>query len=288
MWYIDQNTKYGADIILPPAPLVDGTNTKMLDIVASINQIAKEIVFEETDAFHSFYLPIHPDAFKEEIRCRRIMKMIKENITMNNLLILKFFRTRTVLNESTSRARLGRFLSSLDQLKKSFNEMLAIMTLDSKSEGLAMMGNGIDLTCDPLGGVNDEVQFKRKKKKGVDTGDVDESQPKKFQQHGKYLHPGLREFISISDLIDGIEPDGVLPHDCDFCNKMHHRLTDKTGATFPKRNEWNAGRRLHNYICRKEEDEWLLNAIDQGNLKATELYLSRRERADKNLVDLLP
>lgn len=287
LWHIEQSVKYGANLIIPPAPLIDGKSSSMLDIAVKINQIAKNLTFEETDAFCSFYLPIHPDAFREDIRCKKIIKTIKQNITPNNLLILKFFRTKNILGDSISRARLGRFLSTLDVFKQSLSDYMAIMILDTRADGFAMMANGVDITCDPLGGVKDAVPFK-KPSKGDDTGDGDDIQNSPLRQYGKYFHPETREFISISDLMKMIEPDGILPHDCDFCKKLHGRLIDMNSAIFPKRDEWNAGRRLHNFICRKEEDSWLQDAVREGDLKAAEIYLSQRSRGNKNLVDLLP
>ena len=79
-----------------------------------------------------------------------------------------------------------------------------------------------------------------------------------------------------------------LPHNCNFCKKYHKKLRDEPGIRLPKRDEWNLGRRIHNYICRREEDTWLQNAVNEGNIQATEIYLSQRNRGNKNLIDLLP
>lgn len=286
LWHMEQGLKYNAKLIISPAPLIDGSSRSMLNILAKINQIAKDITFEETDAFWSFYVPIHSDAFREDNRCKRIIQIIKQNITSNTLLILKFFRTKDILSESMSRIRLGRFLSTLDLLKKSLYDSIAIMALDTKAEGLAFMGNGIDFTCDPLGGVKDALQFK--KPKGDDTGDKDETQSDPLKLYGKYLHPDTRDYTSVLDLIEMIKPGGILPHNCIFCNKLHGRLIDILGKNFPKRDEWNNGRRLHNFICRRDEDSWLKDAIKDGNQRAVETYLSQRIRGNKNLVDLLP
>ena len=284
-WQVDYYLRF-TNLVIPPSPLVDGSSPNLLNIVTQVNQTAKALVFRTSDAFCAFYVAVDPSAFTEEMRCRRILNMIKENLTTNSLLVLKLFRTKRVLDDSASRNRMSRFLSELDEAKKSCNDQVAIMTLDSKSEGFALMGNGVDLTCDALGGVKDEVPFGNSKK-NEDTGDQDDSQKDEYRRYGKYFHNDTREFTTITDLVLGLQPPkGLLPHNCHSCEKLHGRLLDR--LQFPKSDEWNALRRLHNFTCRREEDNWLLDAISSGNDRAAALYLAQEKRGNKNLVDLLP
>lgn len=284
-WHIDQALKYGASLVIPPAPLIDGRSLTMLDIAWEINRLTRTLAFETTDAFWSLYIPVHSDAFRDEIRCKRILDVIRQNAIPDTLLVLKFFRTKNILDDSSSRARMSRFLCALDQMKSSLEDRMALMVLDTKSEGFAFMANGVDFTCDPLGGVKDTLQFAKTRERD-DTGDEDDTRDRRLRHYGKYFHPDTRDFMSISDLMDVVKPDGLLPHDCMFCGKLHGRLVD--GKKLPKRDEWNALRRLHNFMCRKEEDKWLGDAVNEGNPRAAELYLARPERGNKNLVDFLP
>jgi len=284
-WHVEHYLKYRANLIIPPAPLVDGSSPTMLNIVTQVNQTARTLVFKLTDAFCSTYVPIDPRAFQEENRCRRIMETIKENTTINSLLVLKFFRLSQVLSDCASRMRLSRFLSSLDEHKQSLQDQMGIMVLDTKAEGLALMGNGVDITCDPLGGVKDLVQFSRGRKE-EDTGDEDGAQENSYRSYGKYFHPDTRDFTMMSDLIGMLPPDGTLPHNCRFCNQLHGRLVND--EQFPRSDEWNSLRRLHNFICRRDEDKWLADAVSDENGRAIELYLGQQVRGNKNLVDLVP
>ncbi len=287
LWHIEQNLKYNSNLVIPPAPMVDGKNWTILNIAEKINNIAKELTFEETDVFRSFYLPIHQDVFKEDIRCKRVLQLIKNNLMVNTILVLKFFRVKNVINDSLSRSRLSRFLTTLDTFKQSYMENIAIMALDTKEEGMALMSNGIDITCDPMGGVKDNVPF-RKTKKGDGDGSEKQIEIDPFKSYGKYFHPETREYIKITDLKNMLDDKGNLPHDCFVCKKLHGRLIDKTDKKFPSCNEWNPFRRLHNFNFRREEDKWLSDAVVDNNIKAAETYLAQRNRANKNLVDILP
>jgi len=206
---------------------------------------------------------------------------------VNTILVLKFFRVKNVINDSLSRARLSRFLSTLDNLKQSYLDNIAIMALDTSEEGMALMSNGIDFACDPIGGVKDKVPF-RKAKKGGGDGSEEQIEIDPFKSYGKYSHPETRGYIKITDLMNMLDDEGNLPHDCYACKKLHGRLIDKKDKKFPSFNEWNPYRRLHNFTFRREEDVWLSDAVIDNNIKAAETYLAQRKRADKNLVDILP
>jgi len=291
LWHIEQNLKYNSNLIIPPAPLVDGTNQNMLTIVEKINKIAKELTFEDTDVFGSFYLPIHPDVFVEDDRCTRVLQTIKNNLMVNTILVLKFFRVKNAIIDPSSRARLSRFLSTLDNLKQSYLDNIAIIALDTSEEGMALMSNGIDIACDPLGGVKDKVPFRKSKKdskKDSSDGHEEQIEINPFKSYGKYVHPETREYTKITDLMNMLDGKGNLPHDCYACKQLHGRLINKKDKKFPNFNEWNLHRRLHNFTFRREEDLWLSNAVIDNNIKAPEIYLSKRTRADKNLVDILP
>lgn len=286
LWHIEQNLKYNSNLIIPPTPIVDGKNLSMLDIANNINNIAKEYAFEHTDIFRSYYLPIHPDAFKEDIRCKRILNIIRNNLLVNSIIVLKFFRIKKVIMDPFSRSRLSRFLSTLDNIKKSYMDSIAIMVLDTKEEGFALMSNSVDITCDPLGGIKDNVPFKKAKKDdGEGSGDEKDINP--YKNFGKFIHPDTREYTKINDLMNTLDTHATLPHDCFMCRTLHGRIKPNC-SEFPSSSEWNLARRLHNFNFRREEDSWLSDAVIDNNIKGAETYLSQRNRANKNLVDLLP
>lgn len=284
-WHVDQYLKCGSNLIIPPAPIVDGKNQSMLDIAVRINNTARDLTIDNSDAFWSFYLPLSPDVFREDNRCKRVLETISHSAIPNMVLTLKFFRSKCIFDDSASRMRLSRFLTTLDTIKKSLNDELAIIVLDTRSEGFAYMANGVDVTCDPLGAIKDSVPF-GKNKTSVSDDEEDDSQDKKYKMCGKYFHPDTREFTSINDLINMIQPSGILPHDCAACKKFHGKLTDPLVQL--KGDEWNASRRLHNYTCRREEDEMLREAIRKGEEQAPRHYLAQETRGNKNLIDLLP
>ena len=165
-------------------------------------------------------------------------------------------------------------------------DSIAIMALDTSDEGIALMSNGIDISCDPMGGVKDNVPFRKAKTRDGD-GSEEEIEIDPFKSYGKYIHPETREYVKINDLMNMLV-DGNLPHDCFVCKKLHGRLIDKKDKRFPSSKEWNPSRRLHNFIFRREEDKWLSDAVIDQNIKAAETYLAQRNRANKNLVDILP
>lgn len=55
-----------------------------------------------------------------------------------------------------------------------------------------------------------------------------------------------------------------------------------------KKDQWNSGRRLHNFKCRREEDELIREMVLAGNMRGIELFLRQDGRGNKNLIDLIP
>jgi hypothetical protein len=287
-WYVESCVKYGATIILPPAPLIDGKSTKMIDIVKQINNTTQSVVKARTDCYPASYVPISSDAFFDENSPQRILDMISEIAQLHSIIALKFYRSGKSLNQAITRRRMKDFLMALDALKKINYDNLAIMILDTKAEGVAYFGNGVDLTCDPLGGVKDVVFF-GKKKQNVDTGDEVEEQPIELRNYGRIFHHEMREYLTIPEVRSVLGPTGKLTHDCKFCKDLGDGLTkEKDEPGFPKQDQWNAGRRLHNFTCRREEDAKIREEAMSGNAKVVELFLKEEGRGNKNLIDLIP
>ena len=86
-----------------------------------------------------------------------------------------------------------------------------------------------------------------------------------------------------------MDPTGSIPHTYEFCIALGDSLTkQKDEPGFPRQDQWNAGRRIHNFICRREEDEIIREGALTGDSKAVELFLKQTKRGNKNLIDLIP
>jgi hypothetical protein len=287
-WYIQYCVKYGASVILPPSPLIDGSSQPMIEISKAINNTSQAVTRERTEAYPASYIPILSEAFDDEKRPQRILDMIYDIARPHSIVALKFFRSGKSLEQIIQRKRIREFLMAIDALKKDNHDNLAILVLDTKAEGMAYFGNGVDLTCDPLGGIKDIPSF-RKKKVREDTGDELEGQPEEFKHYGRYYHHIMREFLTIPEIKTVLDPSGQLPHKCEFCVNLADSLVkQKDDPGFPRQDQWNEGRRIHNFTCRREEDEIMREKISAGDTKAIELFLKENGRGNKNLIDLIP
>lgn len=242
-WYIQVCVKNGADIILPPCPLINGKSDAMLKIAKDINQLTKEIITQRTQCYPSNYIPISSDAFLDEKAPQRIVDLIDNIVGSHILVALKIYRSGVALDNVLARHRIKEFFMAIDAMKREYDDNLAVMVLDTKAEGIPYFGNGVDITCDPLGGVKDSIQFSKGKKR-EDTGDEDESQPEMYKGYGKYYHPVLREFLSIDDVKSVINPFNGPIHNCEFCAVLNDVVTkEKDEPGFPKKGsveQWEA------------------------------------------------
>ncbi len=287
-WHVRYCVDFGADIILPPTPLIDSkASNNMLEIVKNVNELTTTIIRERTEVCPSIYFPISCDVFKGDAsKPGKILDLIIDLARPHSMVALKFFRSGRLLDSSIVRRRIREFLMMLDSVKKDNHDNLAIMILDTKAEGVAYFGNGVDLTCDPLGGVKDSP-FGRPKR-GEDTGDGEESQ-NELQGYGKWFDRNSREYQSIQEMKS--DPDSILNGipEGPYRNCVEAALTkEKDMLGFPNRDTWNTTRRLNNFLCRRNEDELINQEVMAGNDKAVELFLNERRRGNHNLVDLIP
>ncbi len=286
-WYVRHCLSLGASVILPPVPLVDGRKQAMLNTLAKVNAVCHRITVETTVAYPATYVPIDSTAFQSDKPPQRIADAIADMLQPHSILVLKFFRTEDMLADPMARRRLRVFLMALDTLKREHHDTIAIMVLDTRNEGLAYFGNGVDLTCDPLGGVQDRPKFRKKKKQDEGDDDIDEEED--FGIYGKWYHPELRHYLKMDQVKESLGENGQLPHNCEFCDGIGDSLTrEADDPSFPTSAQWNSGRRTHNYTCRQEEDQLVKDSVRAGERRAVELYLNKSTRADKNLLDLLP
>jgi hypothetical protein len=285
-WYVQHCLKYRASIILPPSPLVDGRKSMMLGVLKSVNATCQEITRNTTEAYPATYIPIKSDAFLDDKAPQRIVDTISDLLRPHSILALKFYRTEDMLHQVMARRRLRQFLIAIDVLKKEYHESVAVMVLDTRAEGLAYFGSGVDLTCDPLGGIQDRPK-RRKKTNQIKDDECDE--PENFGRYGKWYHPELRDYLLFAQVRSILNDSGRLPHSCQFCDDLGDSLTkEQDEPGFPMADQWNKGRRFHNFICRQEEDATIRDSVIEGEMRAVELFLRRETRADKNLLDILP
>ena len=284
-WYVRYCLKYGGSVILPPAPLVDGRRQSMLDTLTNVNLACHKITVETTEAYPATYIPIESTAFQSDKPPQRIADTIADLLQPHSILVLKFYRTEDMLSDPMARRRLREFLIAVDTLEREHHDRVAVMVLDTRTEGLAYFGSGVDITCDPLGGVQDRPKFRKRKKDDTETDDEEEN----FGRYGKWYHPELREYLKLDQVKSMLGEDGNLPHHCRFCDSIGESLTKEIDdPLFPTADQWNTGRRIHNFICRQEEDEAIRDSVQIGERRAVELFLSRGTRANKNLLDILP
>lgn len=273
-WYITTQTRYKADIILPPTPMIDGSSSLMMKFAEQINNYSREIVAERTSAYSAFYLPLHYRIFSNSKALKELKNIISKNSLLHRILVLKII-WYDYLKTKDERVGFQKLLTKIDKIKSDIDNNLLVILLDSKSEGFITLANGVDAYVEPM-----DSQTYMKRGKRINKGNEDLSELR--TQHGAYLHPDSREYKKFTKLFEEYENNGQrLPCPCKACEEYHGNLSYKTSTL-----KWNKSRRVHAINVRKREIKELISAINDNTPKDIVFRIMRG--GDKNYVDLLP
>lgn len=266
-WYIKYQASNNADIILPPVPLIDGNNSKLLEYAIKINQLTSLLA----EGFHkptAIYFPINFKVFSNDgDELKHILGFLsKDDEEMKNIkLILIKIVYYKFNDDAIARSTLKNFLLDLGFVAR--NTERGVFLLDADSLGLIALFNNIDGFIEPLNAVIREQR----------------GTPSKFSYMGKYYHPEKLEFIPFEHLIKLYESnDGTLPCDCLACRDINGRnLREEIN-----RIKWNESRRRHLLYCRNQEINEVKDAITNNQTRGISDKIQRSSY--KNYMDLIP
>jgi hypothetical protein len=272
--FLKYQSLYNADIIIPPVPLITGSNIT-LQFMRSINQKARKPISEIYGSIPSMFIPLHYKIFNrfddrgQKIR-DEIIDYIKDNIVFYKFLIIKVVWYSNIKDSKPSRKLYGEFLTKIDEIKKDMGDSFAVILLDSGPEGRFTLGNGVDCFVEPFG-----------KKVGVYKGGKKEDDEEIEQiTHGSYLHP-TEGWINFDRLLFLVEKNkGVLPCSCQACENYHGQLSKNIS-----KNKWNSSRRSHAVNLRRRQVDTFLNEIEKE--KSDDLLYRVDIDEDRNFIDLL-
>lgn len=281
-WYIKHQIENNANIIIPPSPVLDGTNLRMLDIVDEINRKTNNVVMTSdaiSNAVSGYYLPLHYKAIKKDGFLDLILEKLRKVINYQKAIFIKILWYNN-LDDKKYIIRLANFLTEIDELKMEVDDNFIVFLLDGTNEGLYTLANAVDAYIEPIGGI---IKPRGKKRVSEEEKEVDEILGIKKTRHGKYYEKEERTFIEFTELIDLVKRNnGKLPCNCKACRKYHNKLSDKIDIS-----EWNIARRAHLINARTEEiDRKLITGIQQNDLR--EIYFQASRDSDRNFVYLLP
>ncbi len=273
--FISYQSLYNADIVIPPVPLVTGSNITM-QLMRSINSKARRPISEIYGVISSMYIPLHYKIFTrfddrgEKIR-EDIINYIKENIAFYKFLVIKLVWYSNISNSKPARKEYGKFLSKIDKIKKEMKDSFAVILLDAGAEGRYTLANSVDCFVEPVG-----------KRAGVIRGSKKEDDEEiEIITHGNYLHP-TEGWIPFNRLLEIVkENKGLLPCSCQACDKYHGILSKDISKL-----EWNIARRSHAINLRRRQVDTIAGSINKG--KYDDIILRIDVDEDRNFIDLLP
>lgn len=265
-WYIKYQASNNADIIMPPVPLIDGNNSKLLDYAININRYTSLLA----EGFHkptAIYFPINFKAFRntgEELK--NIWELlIEDDEEMNNIkLILIKIVNYNFNSDAMAREALNDFFLKLGFVSR--NTDRGVFLLDADSLGLVALFNNIDGFIEPL---NANIKGQR-------------GAPSALSYMGRYYHPEKLEFVPFERLIRLYESNGqVLPCDCPACGELNG-----TNLREMNKNKWNEYRRRHLLYRRDQEIKEANDAIINNQIRGISDKIYRSSY--KNYIDLIP
>ncbi len=269
-WYFSVQKKAGADLILPPTPLLTGSNLpEMAKLVWAINTRSRSVTREFSDSYPAFYLPFHYKMLDHRETVDTLANIVEAAASFQRVFAFKVVWYSNV-TRSEQRKRLASLLERIDQIKRSHQNGFIVLWLEAGSEGYPLMFNGVDGYFEPINGHVGYAKMAR-----------DDSMPNVF---GSWLDPRSREMMRWEDLVDFVRGNGgYLPHDCKACDHWHGKL----GSSGLDSRRWNLDRRVHHFQTRMEEvQDHLIPAIESNQLR--EEWLRLVESGDKNHLDLSP
>jgi len=273
--YATYQAKQGADIVLPPAPLVTKSNLS-LKLMMKVNERTRLLAnMGRIRSYPAMYIPMQSGIFKDDKTemSEKILRYIREKAPFNRFLFLKLAYYNHIGAEKSWRKGYGKFMREVDLIKEEFDNSFAVVLLDAGEEGYILLMNGIDVYSESSTGTH---AFARSTKKKEDDEEAVIGPP----QRGKYLHPEFG-LISFDRLLSEIGEDAILPCNCPACQKYHGNLNMNTNAE-----EWNISRRSHLINMKLRDIDILNRGIEEGNVFDIVHKIDRGH--DRNLIDLIP
>lgn len=247
-WYVKQQLQNGADIIIPPSPLIDGKDESLIEYSWNINKLTKsisEIVYKKPS---SIYWLLNFPIFKSDEQIEKIIEKLylDESDGDNHLSDIKitFIKIKNYDFNSNFIER--------DNLKKFLNEINKIQNLTEKSFffldstdflGLVTIVKGADGFSEPLD-CNVREYY------GSNSSNM----------KGRYYHPEIGTMIPFDNVKKILKNNqDHLPCHCESCNLVNSQNIDNI--------DWNKIRRLHLLYIRNEQIQEIKDAIKNNSIR---------------------
>ena len=248
-----------ADLILPLAAHIDGTNQGMAQIAVDCNETTAELVAKEDWAAEcGMYFSIHPRAFPDEVIRAIVLNAIEDRMRSKRPPPVVFLRIADY-DDNDAMVNMGAraFFERLNGLKTlaqlEGNPFLLVVATDT-GRGPALVFAGADAFVEPY----HKTGFAR-------------SQGGRIPQHGGYYHPGegFDVFVPHEHMLKVYEKLGKrLPCECTACGQY-------AGIGLPKDpEEWNRFRRTHFVNVRQAQLRQMREAINEGNAREAMMRLT--------------
>lgn len=259
-WFVKYQSRYFADIILPPTPFISGENPNLVKYAIKINTKTYE-VSKNFDKIPSFYFPIHNRVLREnEDQIQAILDFLYDNLEMYKDVRFIFFKIKNydIDESSVFRRNLKFFLSELSHISDISQK--ATIILDARVLGLVAIHSGIDGFCEPLDGL---IRDYGRKKRG----------------RGRIYNPIPMEFMSYNDFRKFYNSNGRnFPRIGVYSEQFN-------GTDLDTIEDWNKFRRLYLLECRDHELEEIHSMITEGITRGFADKISKSGR--KNYLDVL-
>ncbi len=256
---LDFQHQSGADILLPPAPLID--SAEMLDIAIEINNAAKGIarIYRKQCAT---YLNVKSTLLKSDELLDKIKLAVYEN-SSKNLTVFKFKNLDLSLPRADiPRENYRRLMLDLTYFSQEHKNR-ACMVLENSHQCLVSPFAGFDIVSSSFTLYDNSGGYS------------------KHPPYGSYFDPNKKIHISFDDLAKGYKKLGRLRCNCESCKDVS--VGDLTQL---KSSEWNVIRRLHIPLFMNKWMEYIKRAVKERNTELARDSFSNSKIS--NLKDVLP
>jgi len=256
---LDYQRRSGADILLPPAPLID--SKEMLKIAIEINNVAKGIARIHNKQCAT-YLNVKSTVLKSDELMDKIKLAVYEN-SSKSLTVFKFKNLDLSLPRAViPRDNYRRLMIDLAYYHQDF-ENRACMVLENSHQSFVSPFAGFDLVSSSFTFYDRSISYSE------------------HPPYGSYFDPIAKIHIPFDNVAKGYDKLGRLRCPCQSCKDV--KVAD---LRLLKPKQWNVIRRMHIPLYM---NHWMMYVIRAVKEKNTELVRDSFSNSKvSNLKDILP
>lgn len=250
---------YGADVILPPVPLID--SHEMLEIAQKMNNDTRELARGKKHC--ATFLLFKSSVLGDWSLLDKALSYILEN-SRESLTVIKFkYLDLTKKDSQTERDNYREFMSNLEFFSRTFKNR-ACLVLENNCQCFVSPIAGFDIVSSSFTNYDIEHSFG------------------KYAPYGKWVDPKLLIQRSWKDVVNMYEIHGRLLHGCSYCRSVQVKRLQEL-----KRDQWYVVRRGHAVSFMGEWLGYVEKAIKDD--KNIELIVDRLANSKIQILkDLLP